>query len=145
MREQIPHPVILKGHPSGFNPQTSHYDQLFTFLICERFDFDTSIFMQDKIGYQEHGVPHYHRHNLILSLDDGIVLYYDENGKSMMYPIHKGKELKTRIVTPGEDPDIHIKYFAVYIFLGTSSTTILYPDMADYLSEFSGGFNLNQP
>jgi hypothetical protein len=143
MREKIKHPAILSSrHPGTYDPKNYHYDQIFTFLICEKLDFDYKKLV-DEFNSIYDGFPLTHRHNLILSIEDGLICYYDDNGKTMMYPMHRGKQLKTRIVI-SDNKIIFFKMFASYFFIGTSGTTILYPEITDYMGEITGGFNINE-
>jgi len=142
MREKIKNPAILKRQePGNFNPQEYPYDQVFTFLICQKLDFDLNNIAYNINSSYEQNLPYRHRHNLILSLEDGILLYHDKNTKSLMYPRFRGDDLKNRFVTPGSNSFSHYKLFASYIFLHTSSATILYPELSDYMGTITGGWN----
>ncbi|MDO9325470.1 MAG: hypothetical protein Q7T80_10995 [Methanoregula sp.] len=142
MREKIKNPAILFSDPSRvYNPKNYHYDQIFTFLICEKLDFDYKKIVDEFDSIYE-GIALTNRHNLILSIEDGLICYYD-GIKSMMYPMHRGKQLKNRIII--SDAKIqYFKMFASYFFIGTSGTTILYPDISDYMGDISGGFNIDE-
>jgi hypothetical protein len=81
MGEQIPlnNPFIRRdpsaSHQSQmYSPETFLYDQLITFLICEKFDFNLDGLAIDEL--YENDVLRRHRHNLIFSLEDGLLLYY---------------------------------------------------------------------
>ncbi len=127
-----------------YNPSGYIYDQIFTFLVCEKLDFNLENIVMEINELYEDNTLYRHRHNLILSMEDGILFYYDETPKSIMYPVFRGKELKNRFAKPETNKLVHYKLFASYMFLGTSSTTILYPEMTDYMGSITGGSNINE-
>jgi hypothetical protein len=143
MRENIKTPVILYPITQRpYDPKNYLYDQIFTFLICEKLDFNFSNILQEfDTIYGE--ISPYHRHNLILSIEDGLLCYYD-GVKTMMYPIIKNKSCKNRLVVSGENKYTPFKLFASYTFLATSSTTVLYPEVTDYMGSIEGGSNYTQ-
>lgn len=145
MREQIKNPVIIKGDESRnrqFNPLKHPYDQLFTFIICKKFDFDPTNLANEINNMYDTSVEFRHRHNLILSIEDGLLAYYDDNDKTMMYPL---LGVKNRFTYPTENPYVHFKLFASYLFMGTTNVTILYPEFTDYMGTIEGGFKINEP
>lgn len=145
MRERVKHPVILnKGYGYEFNPQICGYDQIFTFIICKKLDFDIKNIALDINTLYNQTCEYRHRHNLILSIEDGLLAYYDENKKTMMYPTIDRIQLKNRFVTPGNSQISHFKLFASYLFLGASSATILYPEISDYMGSIEGGYNIDE-
>jgi hypothetical protein len=92
----------------------------------------------------ENDVLRRHRHNLILSLEDGLLLYYfDVDRKALPWPVFpagSSRALQNRAITPAEGSEsAHLKYFAAMIFLLTSSATILYPEMVEYTGPIGGG------
>lgn len=125
--------------PLGTHP----YDHVFTFLVCERLSFNLdSLWETLDSAYSD--IDSNLRHNMILSVEDGLAFYVDANGKSLAYPFVPPNALKYRMTTPGdESKDLHLKYFAMYYFLATSSSTVYYPDLAHYVSA-TGGFNTDQ-
>jgi len=144
MREKIKTPVILSPNSTGrqYNPKNYHYDQVFTFVICEKLDFNCGDLVNELSNiYKDVDVTN--RHNLILSIDDGLICYYDGNNQSMMYPMHREKILKNRIIT-AEDKNIYFKIFTSYFFLATSSTTLLYPELSNYMGTIQRGLNRDE-
>ncbi len=138
IKENIKNPVIIKkDNKNKYDPVSDPYDQLFTFLICQKFDFDFNNIINDINQLYERGLHYRYRHNLILSIEDGILAYYDNNKVTMMYP-YIGKPLKNRWIIPGTNIYNHFKFFADYLFIGTSSSTILYPEFTDYMGSVEG-------
>jgi len=63
----------------SYNTHLFHTDNIFSFLVCNKLkdvDFDTLI-EQINSEYTLKGIKEKHRHNMILSLEDGIILYID--------------------------------------------------------------------
>lgn len=139
MREKVSQPTIMKKMGQGeFNPLLNPKDQIFTFLICQKFDFDVTDLALTINNLYDDNVQPYHKHNLILSIEDGLAAYYKERETQphlmILYPIFDGKPVKTAISLPDINGYEHIKGFATFMFSGTSNSTILYPDMALYIS-----------
>lgn len=131
--------LIRKVFPGEYNPEFCPYDQLFTFLICQKLDFDLQNIVTDINNLYSSDLTYRYRHNLVLSLEDGLLLYYDpKERRPMMYPTLGYECLKNRLVKPSSNQLIHYKLFATYIFMGISRTTILFPEMADYISDAKG-------
>jgi len=164
MREQISrtNPVIRRHKPSlstperalynqviTYDPENFLYDQLITFLICEEFDFNPDYLVMDQL--YEDDVLRRHRHDLILSLKDGLLLYYyDVDGMALPWPVFQVRstkvELKNYDIVPEEGWEFaHFRLFATYIFMATSSATILFPEMTDYMGPTGGGRRLEIP
>lgn len=145
LREKIKNPVIIKKeHLGSYNTDMDPYDQIFTFIICKKLNFDISNLASEINTMYDSSISYRHRHNLILSIEDGLLAYYDNNGKTMMYP-KCGDVLKNRFIYPQENPYSHLKLFCSYLFLGTSSATILYPEFTDYMGSIVGGMKIDEP
>lgn len=143
MRDNINQPTILKrDHPGGYNPRHYPYDQVFTFLICQKLDLKLKNIFVDLYEFD---VPQWRKHNLVLSLEDGLLLYYDANNVSLMYPIfNRDAHPKSRFIQPATNLIAHFKLFVTYMFLGTTSATILYPDMANYIGPLGESFQYDE-
>lgn len=132
-------PKDTKGNIYKFDPKVNPNDQIFTFLICKEFDFDFDNFIEDVISeYEKNSIPVYARHNIILSLQDGIFLYKNPNGISTFCPVIHGEKQKMRMVK-SENKSNHIRIFAINTFLATSSGTIVYPEMSFYMGSIPKG------
>jgi hypothetical protein len=140
MRQEIKVPTILKRDRSlgisEFDPKANHYDQIFTFLICEKYDQHHKIENEIEDVYKD--IDAHLRHNVVLSLENGALLYYDQRNKTLQYPYHDQKKLKHRFVSPTEkDQYAHFKYFCHYFYMAMASTTILYPETLYYMNIWS--------
>lgn len=145
LREQVKHPTIIKKEKGEiYNPKEDWYDQLFTFIVCKKLDFDISNLSSEINSMYDASLEYRQRHNLILSIDDGLLAYYDANNKTMMYPKWRGANLKNRFIYPDSNKYVHFKYFASYLFLGTTSATVLYPEFTDYMGNTRGGMQISE-
>jgi hypothetical protein len=147
MRNNLKEPTILKREKPidnlPYNPKINYYDQIFTFLICKKIDFEKKSLI-NELNNMYKDKPFNLRHNLIFSLEDGIFLYYDKLGISFMYPHQHESKLKNRFTEVGKNKYLHYKFFCSYLFMGTSSTTILYPEMKNYIGSIEGGMNYDE-
>lgn len=132
--------IVWQNAPHPYDPEKDFRDQLFTFLICEKFGFGFENLAVD--GLYEETLPYRHRHNTILSLQDGFLAYcFDEQtAKLVPWPtIYKegtNVELDSCVLY-ADSEHVHIKNFAHYMFLAMSRATIFYPDLAQYMIESS--------
>lgn len=129
--------IFLNGSTGeGYNPERNPKDAPFTFLICEKFDFNLTDLPVTINNIYSGGTNPNHRHNLILSIKDGMAAYYSEKDDdvhlSMPYPIFNGSPIKTVLHDPSAEND-HIKSFASFMFMGVSGSTLMQPDMTSYL------------
>ncbi|AWI26862.1 DUF6602 domain-containing protein [Flavobacterium pallidum] len=146
IKEGMSHPTVLKrDHPGKFTPNVYPYDNIFSFLICNKLDFKLDNICDEIDSLYEDDILQNQKHNLILSINDGVLLYRDDNDKSMMYS-HMGlKPLKNSFITPDKNVNCHFFYACSYIFMGTTSASIYYPEISDYIGDsFSGGLQFNQ-
>lgn len=61
--------------PANFDPENNDSDRMFTFLICERLDFKTNNITNELNDLYENDIEPRNKHNMILSIDDGLLLY----------------------------------------------------------------------
>lgn len=73
-----PEPYRRGDYTSTYNPKFIFSDNIFTFLICKEFNFAFDI---KKINYQD--TPHYEWHNLVLSLNNGLISYKKGNSTNI--------------------------------------------------------------
>lgn len=146
LREHIQSPTIVRRERNGpFDPLNYAYDQIPTFLICQNFTFDIRTLARNAASLYDPDIEVRHRHNLILSIQDGLLAYVDSDAKTLMFPEIAGRIVKNglspkeqprgRLVLPDAGLPSHIRLFCSYVFLLSSSTTILYPDITDYMAD----------
>ncbi|MBK8982894.1 MAG: hypothetical protein IPM38_11370 [Ignavibacteria bacterium] len=120
LREEVSHPTILKRvHPGIFNPKENPFDNIFTFLICNKFNFNWKNIENEIDSYYESDIQPWQKHNLIFSINDGLLAYHNNDVNTMMYPYIKEK-LYNRLVLPGENSNCHFYFASSYIFMGMS-------------------------
>lgn len=128
----------------AFDRENIPYDQVFSFLVCESFDFDPSSLATDVASWYESDTKNHHKHNMVLSISDGLLLYVDENKKSWMYPTNANRRVKNRFISPDKNTSLHFHYFCSYMYQAITSTTILFPEMTEYMPQLVGGLNYDE-
>ena len=129
--------VVWQRTPHRYDPENHLSDQLFTFLICEKFEFSYEKF--DPRRLYEDDVLHRHRHNIVLSLQDGALLYcLQESGADVVaWPTIFKEQISTVLDTcilEASSENTHLKWFVHFMFYATTTATILYPDLAEYMT-----------
>ena len=92
--------IFYDGNKTTFDPINNLQDQLITFLICnsiKEFDGNRLVNEMDKIYSNDN--EYYLRHNLILSISDGTMMYKNEN-KFSFYPTINGNKTLNSILPP---------------------------------------------
>lgn len=145
--------IIKRGKSGDFSPQLQHCDQLFSFLICKKLNFKV-----EKIDFDEiyEGIEVRNRHNLILSIEEGLFHYefnfkllteqeketYKNNNVDItkeMWVEHpnflnvKCKNYFSKKIK--DNPLQHIRDFIASLHYGIHSATILDVDIRQYYSE----------
>ncbi len=134
MGERISTPGVAKPDQPHFNP-TDDARQLFSsFLICQKLDFDTRNLENEIDQLYDPDVLHCHKHNLIISIEDGLLTYIDNDGTTVPYPRFAARDLKNLFASPKNDPYYHFKVFGSLIFLLTSNKTPWYPEFSRYVN-----------
>jgi len=145
LKENISNPVKIKRDKDGkFDPINYPYDTIFSILICNKLTFNLDSLSEEIDGLYEDDIQTWQKHNLVLSIEDGLLAYYDNNKKSLMFP-YVGTKLKNRFTRPDKNPNSHFFFASSYIFMGTTSASIYYPEITDYIKDsFQGGMNYDQ-
>src|SRR5690606_243503 len=110
-RHKVEPDVFLLYQQALFNPVGFPHDQISTFLICEKFDFElTEENTNEKIGllYKQETIDR-HKVDFILSLTDGFIGYYKEGEGFLLHPSTiDGYKIE---LVPSNDKNDHIKQF----------------------------------
>lgn len=153
LRNEIPSKnnyVFKELNNSEFNPKKNVYDGIMSFLICNKFDFNYDNMVNEMNDIYD-GCELYLRHNMILSINDGVLMYkgFPNKNQLAIYPEIGNMVLINSLIKPysKENPYAeyknlnvscykyeHIIAFLNYMYMGTSTTSILYPEMSNYLS-----------
>jgi hypothetical protein len=143
--ERIKTPTILRKSPPGpFDPVNHQYDLVPSILLCQKLDFDLANVENEIDSWYGPDVQHRHKHNMILSVEDGLLSYFDKNDFNLPYSRLRGVDLKHRFTYPGDNKYVHVKLFSSYMFLLTSSKTLFYPEFSDYVGTIVGGSKRDQ-
>lgn len=115
-----------------FTPSMYTHDQISTFLICEKFDFQINEGnANEKIGslYKSDTLDR-HKVDFILSLEDGFIGYYDEVSGFLMFPCTTdGYKIE---LVPSDKEDNHIKQFVNLFYNRLTITSIVKPEISEY-------------
>lgn len=111
-----------------YDPELVPYDQIFTFLLCNKFDFN---FSTDKIRYANN-VQDRFKHNLILSAADGFITYMtpEDNGR-IPFPV-AGSKIMSNCFVPSDKDNSHILHF-LREMTTVKHITVLETDMSLYV------------
>lgn len=113
-----------------------HFDHLVSFLICEKLAFKLDDLTADvSQHYAAQGISPEHRHNLVLSIEDGILCYKNHllsRNVAWMYPWTRNEPMKGRLVFPGDSGRNHFGLFTAYLFMLCANATIYLPALGDY-------------
>ncbi|MBB5577019.1 DUF6602 domain-containing protein [Rhizobium paranaense] len=137
-----------------FRPAHHELDQIVTFLICEKFDFSLGDEQLKRIAscYNSEAPrqPANLRHNLILSICDGLMTYVLPEGHpatsldlpiTYPFPIRDlptpdaegARRLDNCFVGPALEAPEHIKSFASLLHTAVTAVSSFFPDMARYV------------
>ena len=116
---------------SGYFPEFA-FDQIPTFLICEKIDFDLS---PGELDLMYDDTPKHLRHNLILDLTKGIFGYRSTSKDSFVgIPFIKNNPVAQVYIKSDSDNE-HIKYFLTNLQILIPGATVYRVDMGIYLSK----------
>lgn len=124
----------------AYNPAGNPYDQWLSFLICEKLDFDISN-IENEIDDFYVDIDYHNRCNMILSLNDGLLTYY------MATSVKEWKTVTVQYALNGVTKPLFIadangyvpcKLFMSYLYNSIVETTVLHPDLVNYIGSFEG-------
>lgn len=150
---EIDTPIIRtnphRSSQSKFDPIINDSDRMFTFMICERFDFDIKTLVNELNSLYESEIEPRNKHNMVLSIDDGLLLYMSPGQtivgtiKHMPVPVVNNPEYQVQknvfLARTEETQNYHLQTFCTYLFSRTQSISILLPDLAHYLGVVNKG------
>lgn len=133
MRLSVEPPRIYQSVFGGeFDIAANPYFNVFTFLICNKFNFRFDV---NEINYN--GIERIFQHNMILSLEDGLSSYVTKEGTpNLEIPFMPDKELNYYYsASDKKDLPSHIILFLVNLNRAMFFTTQLEIDMTFYLTD----------
>ena len=135
--------LINERNKYKYDPYRNHHDHIMSFIICKKIDVVDKEVLLKKIeqAYIDEGIDVIHRHNMILSIEDGLSLYYDPYStplsfkqQNWAYPNLGTDKLEQRFIPIQEkDKEYHFKQFAHHLYNGIAEVTIIHPETADTL------------
>lgn len=131
IRSKINSSFFIKREETGtYDTKQNKKDQIVTFLICQKLDFNITDINNEIEGLYSDENKDF-KHNLILSIEDGLLLYNSDN-IAVPYQFSNSEENQD-ILIKSDLQNTHFKVFASNLFLTTSSTTIIFPQIANYI------------
>lgn len=109
---------------------------LTSFLICQKLEFDIYNLPIQIDEMYDNDILDKYKHNFILSLEDGLFCYKDDEGNNTPWPTLKNKKLKNLWIKPGETGLEHIFMFAHFVNLSIKHTEIFEADFLFYMKSF---------
>lgn len=140
-----------EGDGDGFRPEVDERDQMITFLICEKFSFKIEKNLRELVDcyLEEHPKwPCCNRHNIILSVEDGLLCYLHSSGVAYPFPskltdfedesipgnfVMRPALLKHRWIQPKAGSIEHIRHFCSMLHTSLTAVSVLFPDLAKYI------------
>lgn len=115
-----------------FMPEINPFDNVFSILICNKFNFNVDL---SQIDYGT--IKNRYKHNLILSLNDGIINYKTLKGtNNISAPFMAGEMLEDHYLkTDNKELPCHIISFINSINIAISLTSLFEIDMIHYLTD----------
>ena len=138
--DETPSHIYRYQDDAQYCPKTIPFDQVSTFLICNKFDFNLSRDKTDNFVsvirdiYSRNNIERSHMHNLILSIEDGLI-YYNASDADSPYPIIPGHDLKIKWMTNDSNTHIHFKTFCSFMYQLTSYASIMWPNLDSYINK----------
>jgi hypothetical protein len=138
LSERIATPVVRRKHnPIPFNPVNDPSDLVTTVLICRKLNFDLSKIDVEMNSLYHTSVLPRHKHNLILSVDDGLLLYFDKSLNPI--PSIEQRVLDNCFVFPDENPYCHFYVFLTSMHILMNTRTEIMPELGQHAGELEGG------
>ena len=123
-----------------YNPDKIPFDQVFTFLVCNKIAFPLRDAFPSILHEIYTSVAYEHRHSSILSLEDGLIHYISElsDGESAesyfsISPIDKRPNLN-KWIHGHNDRYTHFKYFCSDLFMHAAHCTVGYANLLKYVN-----------
>jgi len=133
LREEITNPSPYRSYRDRvYNPKSHPYDQIFTLLICNKFNFENTL---SSVQHNENIAPR-NRHNLVLSILDGLLCYTTDGPPVFHYPVSGGESHKDHWIKATEDElSAHFKILLTSFYNAMNTITLLDLDMVLYLED----------
>ncbi|KQO29075.1 hypothetical protein ASF10_22640 [Flavobacterium sp. Leaf82] len=133
--------IIYRKTTETFKEYNHPFDQIISFIICQKLKFKVTDIDFDTLYDKE--IPVTDRHNMILSIEDGLFLYrHSINGEEKFWPFpySQNQKLKNCRISPGDNQKNHFLNFAASLYQTTQLSTIFQPEFARYTIHSPGLF-----
>lgn len=138
--ERIKNPSSGVGYNGfDFDPTNNPFHIYSSILICKKLDFDIRNLENEFDGLYSDDIHYRHRHNLILSIEDGLFAYSVPDGTKVPFPMMHQKNFKNCFLSPQDDKYYHLKFFGTFMFMLNSNKSSIYPEFSDYISPVQNG------
>lgn len=138
-RDNLTPGIISRKTKDKFDNYNHPFDQIFSFIICQKLTFKVSNLDFDEIYDKD--ILDQDRHNMILSVEDGLLLYKHKiNGEEKIwpFPFSQNKKLKNRYIDKGINGKNHFLNFAEHLFTVSQLTTTFHPQFSKYTVHSEG-------
>ena len=126
-----PTPYKRGNFETPYNPKENFADNIFTFLLCYKLDFEFDL---GKIDYQE--IDYRLWHNMVLSLKDGLLTYRTKKTKNLYFSyLGKNKYDYWFLKNDERELPVPIEIFLSGIYFFTNNTALLEVHMEHYLTD----------
>lgn len=138
-RDNLKPGIISRKTENKFENYNHPFDQIFSFIICQKFNFKINNLDFDEIYDKK--ILDQDKHNMILSIEDGLLLYkHSVNGEEQIwpFPVSQNKKMKNRYIEKGIDGKNHFFNFAEQLFNISQFSTIFHPQFSKYTIHSEG-------
>jgi len=136
LREKMSHSSVIWRSQDLYDGKNSFstdnpYDQIFTFLICEKINFKISA--ADINNLYEEGTPCYLKHNIVLDVSSGVYAYkFKEDEPFVAMPVSQ-RGTGTPHFNASNTNNDHIKHFLNNLHTFIPNNTLFHPEMSKYM------------
>lgn len=132
----------IKEQEHEYNPILVPYDHMNTFLVCKHLNlgkkYDFHSLPADVSDWYGADCPPHRRHNMVLSVDDGLLFYTAtdrETDYGWAYPVACTERCENRFHVPIGNNYSHFQFFCTLLMQLLTEATIVFPDMALHFGE----------
>ncbi len=136
LRENMGHTSVIWRGQDLFGGRNSYskdnpYDQVFTFLICEKIDFELSELDLDDLYDKE--TPNHLKHNILLDINSGVFAYKIKVDEPFVAMPFTSKGISIPHFEIADQKNSHIKHFLINLQTFIPGSTIFHPEMGLYV------------
>lgn len=137
LRENMGHSSVIWRRENLNDRKNSYsidktYDQVFTFLICEKIDFEISALDINQL--YEKDIPEHLKHNIILDITSGTYAYKIDKDQEFVAMPYSAIGTSIPCFESNKSNNNHIKHFLNNLTIFIPANTVYLPDMGYYLN-----------